>query len=110
MYKLIAIDCDGTLLNSKKEISPRTIQAIKIAKNSGAKVVLATARPFYRLKKYLKQLDLLTDDQYTICFNGGMVVNNTETETVFLRCFSKKHTYELIKTGLKFNTKIFRKK
>jgi Cof subfamily protein (haloacid dehalogenase superfamily) len=107
MYKLIAIDCDGTLLNSKKEISHRTIAAIKNAKDNDVKVVLATARPFYRIKKYLKQLDLISDDQYTICFNGGMVINNTETETIFFRCFSKKHTYELIKTGLKFNTKIF---
>ncbi len=107
MYKLIAIDCDGTLLNSKQELSERTVAAVKLANDKGAKVVLASARPFYRIKKHLKRLDLLHDDQYTISFNGAMVINNTETKQVYFRCFSNKHVHELIKVGQKFDTKIF---
>ena len=38
-YKLIAIDMDGTLLNSKNQVSDRTIQAIDKAKDKGVHVV-----------------------------------------------------------------------
>jgi len=45
--KLLAIDMDGTLLNSSSEISPRTVEALRVALDSGVRVVLATgkARP-----------------------------------------------------------------
>lgn len=38
MYKLIALDMDGTLLNSQKQISPRTKQAIAQARQQGIQV------------------------------------------------------------------------
>ena len=43
--KLVAIDLDGTLLSSRKTITPKTHTAIKAAGAAGVKVVLATARP-----------------------------------------------------------------
>ena len=46
MYKLIALDMDGTLLNSQKQISPRTKLAIAEAREQGIKVVW---RPVVRL-------------------------------------------------------------
>lgn len=107
MYKLISLDCDGTLLNSKKEITEKTINAIRQAERMGIKIVLASARPFYRLKPYLSQLGLLTSDQYTIAFNGGLVLNNTEDDIIFSKAFSKDQVLELVKIGEEFNTQIF---
>ena len=43
--KLVAIDIDGTLLNSKKEITPDVFQAIQDAKAAGVKIVITTGRP-----------------------------------------------------------------
>ena len=45
MYKLIAIDMDGTLLKEDKTVSERTKNAIKAAKEKGVQVVIATGRP-----------------------------------------------------------------
>ena len=45
MYKLIALDIDGTLLNTDKKITPEVFSAIQDAKKQGAKVVLSTGRP-----------------------------------------------------------------
>ncbi|EAK8886361.1 Cof-type HAD-IIB family hydrolase, partial [Listeria monocytogenes] len=45
MIKLVAIDLDGTLLNSQKEISLRNKQALMAAKQAGVKVVICTGRP-----------------------------------------------------------------
>ncbi|MFY9285855.1 MAG: HAD hydrolase family protein, partial [Tissierellaceae bacterium] len=43
-YKLVAIDMDGTLLNSKGLVSDRTRQAIHEASKKGVYIVLATGR------------------------------------------------------------------
>ena len=44
MYKLIAIDLDGTLLNSYGEITSKNKEAIKYALDKGVEVVLASGR------------------------------------------------------------------
>ena len=43
--KLIAVDIDGTLLNSQRQVTPEVFQAIQDAKAAGVKVVIATGRP-----------------------------------------------------------------
>jgi Cof subfamily protein (haloacid dehalogenase superfamily) len=42
--KLIAIDMDGTLLNSRHELTPRTRQTIQACQDQGMPVILATGR------------------------------------------------------------------
>ena len=46
-YKLLALDIDGTLVNSEGKITPRVRQAIRNAVDAGCHVMLATGR-FYR--------------------------------------------------------------
>ena len=41
-YKLIGLDMDGTLLNSKKKITPEKMPANKKAFSQGKEVVLST--------------------------------------------------------------------
>ncbi len=45
MIKLVAIDTDGTLLNSQGEIQDSTKEAISKALDRGVKVVLCSGRP-----------------------------------------------------------------
>ena len=40
-YELIAFDMDGTLLNSQKEITPRTLAALKKAAAAGKQIALS---------------------------------------------------------------------
>ena len=44
MYKLIAIDLDGTLLNSFGEVSKDTRKALIEAKEKGSEIVLASRK------------------------------------------------------------------
>ena len=44
MYKLVAIDLDGTLLNSYGEVSNDTKKALLEAKNNGTEIVLASRK------------------------------------------------------------------
>ncbi len=73
MYKLIALDIDGTLLNSEKKITSQVYDSIQEAKNSGTKVVLSTGRPLPGVTPLLKDLNLTEHGDYVICFNGAVV-------------------------------------
>ena len=44
-YQLLALDLDGTLTNSRKEITPSTRDALIDIQKNGKKVVLASGRP-----------------------------------------------------------------
>ena len=73
MYKILATDMDGTLLNSKKEVTKETFDAIQEAKKQGKKIVLATGRPLPGVVPYLNELNLNEEGDYVICFNGALV-------------------------------------
>ncbi|WP_034992758.1 sugar-phosphatase [Liquorilactobacillus vini] len=72
--KLVAIDVDGTLLNSSKEVTVPVIKAIHQAKKQGVKIVICTGRPLSGVKDLLKQLGLDDQsDQFVVSFGGAMV-------------------------------------
>ncbi len=52
--KMIAIDVDGTLLNSKKELTKKVKDTILRAQSAGIKVVIATGRPLSGIKPPFK--------------------------------------------------------
>ncbi len=57
MYKLIAIDLDGTLLNSYGEISDKNKKAIKMAKQKGIEIVLTSGRMSTSVKDIANEID-----------------------------------------------------
>ena len=74
MYKLIALDMDGTLLNSQKELTSRVRSAITSAKEQGIKVVLASGRPFEGMLPTLKELGLDGKDDYALTYNASLIL------------------------------------
>lgn len=83
MIKMIALDLDNTLLNSDKEISTRNAAVLKQLHEQGIRVVLCTGRPINAIWPYIEQLGLTKPDDYTITFNGGLVINNASREHLF---------------------------
>lgn len=79
-YKLIALDMDGTLLNSKKEITPLTAQAIARASKAGVVVTVSTGRPIQGVEMYSKDIDMNVP---VITYNGAMVVNGKTKEILY---------------------------
>ncbi|MGT2925781.1 Cof-type HAD-IIB family hydrolase [Streptococcus cuniculipharyngis] len=75
--KLLALDLDGTLLTSQKEVTLANRLALQAVKDLGIKVVLTTGRPLKAIEHLLADLDLLKEDDYSITFNGGLVQSNT---------------------------------
>nr|WP_077624310.1 Cof-type HAD-IIB family hydrolase [Sediminibacillus massiliensis] len=72
--KLIALDMDGTLLNSKEEISEANRIAITEAREQGVEVVLSTGRHRLSCQEYAKSLGL---NSYLITVNGSEVWTST---------------------------------
>lgn len=97
MYKLVALDMDGTLLREDKTISDRTKKAIKDAREMGTTVVLATGRPIEGVRKVLKELDMLTDKDYVLSYNGALVQKTSDKKVISKVALSGKDALELYK-------------
>lgn len=70
MIKCIASDMDGTLLNSKQEVSEKNREAIQKALNSGVEVVIATGRSYEEAISVLQESGLQLP---IICANGAEI-------------------------------------
>ena len=57
-YQLLALDLDGTLTNSRKEITPSTRDALIDIQKNGKKVVLASGRPSQGVLPLAEELHL----------------------------------------------------
>ena len=77
---LIALDLDGTLLNSNLQISRSNQQAICTAINNGMEVIISTGRPYSRIP-----IDLLATlgVKYAITANGAAVYKLPEKECIY---------------------------
>lgn len=75
MYKLIALDIDGTLLGKDKNIPPKTIKAVK-AISENCKIILISSR----MPKAMLHLqhDLGISDMPLVAYNGGLVLHQQE--------------------------------
>lgn len=80
--KLIAMDLDGTLLNSDKIISERTLKALTAAKKRGIYITIATGRMFASAAYFG---ELIGANAGIICCNGGVVKKIGAQEPEFYR-------------------------
>jgi len=96
-YKLLALDMDGTVLNNKKEISEKTMAAIRRAMELGVIVTIATGRSWQSLEPYQALLALLPHP--LIVFNGGMVLSPDGEEVFYQQNLSPEAALEVIGVG-----------
>ena len=82
-YKLLVLDVDGTLLNDKKEITPRTHAALLKAQQMGVHVVLASGRPTNGVQPLAEALELNHYGGFILSYNGGQIINAQTGELMF---------------------------
>ncbi|MFT3983896.1 MAG: Cof-type HAD-IIB family hydrolase [Lachnospiraceae bacterium] len=80
--KILFTDLDGTLLNSKKEISPANLDAIKKMTTQGHKFVIATGRPIQSALRIAQDYGFITPGFYIASYNGGLIYDCYEKETI----------------------------
>ena len=81
--RLIALDLDGTLLNSRGELSERNRAAIASARERGGSVALVTGRRFRDARPLALELGL---DVPVIAHNGALTKHAHSLETVSATC------------------------
>lgn len=77
-YRLLALDLDGTLLNSKKEITPETRKALAWVKERGIYVVLSTGRIVGEAAEFAREI--VCDDHMVTA--GGAAIATASDERI----------------------------
>ncbi|MDQ6420528.1 HAD family hydrolase [Paenibacillus sp. LHD-117] len=67
----VALDLDGTLLNGRKQVSERNLQAVLSCLDHGLRLIIATARPPRSVKELLPRE--LLDRSACVYYNGAIV-------------------------------------
>jgi Cof subfamily protein (haloacid dehalogenase superfamily) len=104
LYKLVAIDIDGTLMNDRKEITKEVNDAIQAAKAKGVKVVICTGRPIVGVQSIIEELKLNDEDEYVITFNGALVQNTYNQDVESQITLNYENLKELYDLSLKLNS------
>ncbi|WP_090547815.1 Cof-type HAD-IIB family hydrolase [Pseudobutyrivibrio sp. OR37] len=102
-YKAIALDLDGTLLNSKKEVSKKNKEVIMKAAKAGVKIILASGRPVPGVKKIAKQLHLKEYGGYILSYNGGMIIDCKTDEVLRRESVPMEYYADIVHCANKFD-------
>jgi 5-amino-6-(5-phospho-D-ribitylamino)uracil phosphatase len=79
-FRLLAIDIDGTLVNSRHELTEPTRQAVLRARREGVEIVLATGRRYSRVLPLVEPLELNVP---LITASGALIKRASDHQTLF---------------------------
>lgn len=79
-YRLIALDLDGTLLNSEKQLTEENARALADAAAQGIWIVPTTGRFFDGMPQVIRELPYL---RYAITINGAQVMDIATGQTIY---------------------------
>ena len=94
MYKLIAIDLDGTMLNSYGIVTEKTKNAILNAQNKGIEVIIASGRPIDSIRTIAKEIK---SENYFISGNGAILYDIKNDKILYENTLNKNKVLEILK-------------
>ena len=94
MYKFVAIDLDGTMLNSYGVVTENTKNVIQNVIDKGIDVIIASGRPIDSIKTIAKEIG---SNKYFIAGNGALVYDIQNEEIIYEKYISKEKALEIIK-------------
>lgn len=95
-YKLIAMDMDGTLLNSQKQVTEYTKEVLKKAADKGVKLVVCTGRIFTSAKSYAR---IIGTKAPIIASNGAYIREKDREEVIYQKYIDKEKLLEIIRVS-----------
>ena len=93
MYRLLAIDIDGTLVNSRDELTEATKAALTRASEAGIQVVLATGRRFSHALPLVEPLGI---DVPLVTASGALVKDPITHQTLYQAQFDPRLLQEAV--------------
>jgi Cof subfamily protein (haloacid dehalogenase superfamily) len=97
MIKLIALDIDGTLFNSNRDITEITRNALLAAHDKGITLMMASGRSIHGLRQLALRNGLPLDNMVTLAYNGACVAEGISEEILFETPIEKSVAQRLIK-------------
>lgn len=94
-YKMIAMDMDGTLLTTDKDVSERSKDVLKKAADMGIKLVVCTGRIFTSALIYA---DIIGTEAPIIASNGAYIREKDRDEVVYMKALPKEDMYTVVRT------------
>ncbi len=94
MYKLIAIDLDGTMLNQYGVVTEKTKETLKKAQEKGMEVVIASGRPIDSIKNIAKEIQ---SKKYFISGNGAILYDIKNEQILYENTLKKSKVLDIIK-------------
>ena len=94
MYKLVAVDLDGTMLNQYGIVTENTKNAIKRTIEKGVEIVIASGRPIDSIKTIAKEIG---SEKYFIAGNGALIYDIKNDQIIYEKYMSKQKVLEIIK-------------
>lgn len=95
-FKLIALDIDGTLLNSNKELTPHTRYALIEAQRQGKRIIIASGRHPVGVVPLANDLILGRYGGFIMAFGGGKIIDCTTGKTVVSKLFPKEYLPDIV--------------
>lgn len=100
-YKLIAVDIDGTLIDSNGNITGATKNSIKAAVDSGIIFTICSGRSIQGVEHLNSELNL---DLPFITYNGAMIVMGKSKEILYEQRLSPNDAKTIIELGKRYGT------
>ena len=94
MYKLVAIDLDGTMLDSFGQVTKNTKKVIQKTIEKGTDVIIASGRPIDSIKTIAKEIG---SNKYFIAGNGALIYDIQKDEILYEKYMNKQKVLEIIK-------------
>ena len=94
MYKLVAIDLDGTMLNSYGEVTENTKRVIKETIKKGTEVVIASGRTIDSIKAIANEIE---SNNYMIAGNGAVVYDIKNDDIIYEKYIPKSKAQQIMK-------------
>lgn len=95
MYKLVAIDLDGTMLNSYGVVTENTKKIIKEKIEKGIEIIIASGRPIDSIKAIAKEIG---SKNYFIGGNGAVIYDIQKDKIIYEKYMPKEKVLEIVKT------------
>ena len=98
-YKLIAVDMDGTLLQSDKTVHEDTVRDIQAAVDGGIPVVYCTGRAVVELEPYFAVLPMM---RYAVCYSGALVYDSAERKAIYRAEIAREYIEKIVRTAAEY--------
>ena len=94
MYKLVAVDLDGTMLDSYGQVTENTKAVIQKTIEKGTDIIIASGRPIDSIKTIAKEIG---SNKYFIAGNGALIYDIQKNEVLYEKYMKKEKVLEIIK-------------